>query len=118
MSFIIKIVEKMFSWEYGRQNTGYRKHTFFSSNFLKMDCHLLLYTNDTGIPPHKDEVVDGDHYRLNIILVKPKSGGIFYCNKNIWSIKDRIHLFRPDKYSHFVTPVVGSRLVLSIGKVI
>lgn len=113
-----KDIEKLLSWEDGRQGGGYKKHTFFSNNLLKMDCHLLLTKDDEGIIPHKDLCEYGKHYRLNIVLVKPYHGGKFYCNRNIFSLGSRIYLFRPDKYSHFVTPSQGRRLVLSFGKVI
>lgn len=111
-------IKKILSWDLGRQGTGYKKHTFFSSEKLKMDCHLLWYPHGTDIPPHKDPNPGGKHYRLNIVLAKPYKGGKFYCNRHIFALGQRVHFFRPDKYPHFVTPSVGERLVLSFGKVI
>lgn len=114
----VEDIKNILLWESGRQGTGYKIHTFFNNKKFKMDCHLLWYPHGTYIPPHKDSNPGGKHHRLNIVLVKPFKGGNFYCNRSILALGQRVHLFRPDKYSHFVSPCVGERLVLSFGKVI
>ena len=54
-------------WELGRQGTGYEKVTLLMTRFpIPMDAYLLRYTKDTGVPPHKDTLEQGRHYRLNI----------------------------------------------------
>lgn len=114
----IRWIKENTPWESGRQNTGYKRHTLFTSKYFKMDCHLLFFPNGTYIPKHRDANLLGDHYRLNIVLSKPDGGGIFYCKKCIFQLLDRIYLFRPDLYEHSVSPVRGERLVLSFGKVL
>jgi hypothetical protein len=62
-----------------------------------------------------DQVADGRHYRLNIILTAAREGGEFRC-KNALFESARIKLFRPDVSEHEVTPVTsGSRLIFSLG---
>jgi hypothetical protein len=63
-------------------------------------------------------VAEGRHYRLNVILKSPHSGGEFVCDTPIFATR-RIKLFRPDACEHSVTRVEGgSRYVLSIGWVL
>ena len=99
-------------WEKGRQGTGYLKRILFQNSFS--DCYLIKYPDKTFIPKHVDNVDGKRHFRLNIVLKKPLSGGIFKCEKSILHTP-RIILFRPDKYSHELTPVEGERLVFSLG---
>lgn len=99
-------------WQNGRQGSGYLKKKIFE--FWKMDCYLIKYPDDSFIPEHVDQVDGKKHYRLNIVINKPKSGGRFICDKTIINT-GRIILFRQDKYKHSLTPVVGERLVLSLG---
>ncbi len=107
---------KLFKWDKGRQKTGYDKMLLaVSKRFFLFDCYLIRYPEGSGIPPHTDPSTLGRHYRLNIILKSPKSGGEFLCKDPIFETK-RIKLFRPDQSEHSVTTVVGgSRYVLSIG---
>lgn len=101
------------TWTPGRQNSGYLKWTIFQTPYL--DAHILKYPPGSAIPPHKDQVSERRHYRLNIILWAAIEGGQFQCEKLIWDLP-RIKLFRPDKYQHSLTKVVkGTRYVLSIG---
>lgn len=82
---------------------------------LPFDSYLIRYPEGSSVPPHKDPVQKGKHYRLNVILKSPKSGGEFVCASPIYA-SNRIKLFRPDACEHSVTPVQGgSRYVLSIG---
>ena len=103
-------------WKWGEDTyrTGY---TIFTILFTKwFDCYLFRYRTESYIPKHKDPSAGRRIYRLNIELRKAKSGGVFHCNKMIWSFKDRIYLFRADTSYHYVTPITeGERWVLSFG---
>ncbi len=82
---------------------------------LPFDSYLIRYPEGSEIPPHTDPVSSGRHYRLNIVLKSPRSGGEFVCATPLFETR-RIKLFRPDACEHSVTRVVGgSRYVLSIG---
>ena len=109
-------------WTKGRQNTGYEKLTFINKGFrcwmlLGFDCHLLRYTDGSFIPPHTDAVESGRHHRINLVLKKPKKGGIFKCSQ-AWKIGQRLFYFRPDIHEHEVSECVGTRYVLSLGWVL
>ena len=82
---------------------------------IGFDSYLIRYPEGTEIPPHTDPVQRGRHYRLNIVLWSPRSGGEFVCRSPIFASR-RVKFFRPDVCEHSVTRVVGgSRVVLSIG---
>ena len=108
-----------FRWQKGRQGTGYDKMLLLTAPWpVPFDSYLIRYPEGSEIPAHTDPVAKGRHYRLNVILKAPQSGGEFVCSEPIWQSK-RIKLFRPDKSSHSVSRVVGgSRYVLSIGWVL
>ena len=105
-----------FRWQRGRQDTGYDKMLLFTARWpLAFDSYLIRYPDGSEIPPHMDPVQSGRHYRLNVILKSPRSGGEFVCADPIFATR-RIKLFRPDACAHSVTLVVGgSRYVLSVG---
>lgn len=107
---------KLWRWEYGRQNTGYKKLLLLRSKWLlKFDCYILKFSEGVEIPAHIDTVDSGRHYRLNVILKSASLGGQFHCDTCLFETT-RIKLFRPDLYLHSVSKVeAGSRLVLSIG---
>lgn len=107
---------KAFRWQSGRQGTGYDKMLLFTLSWpLAFDSYLIRYPEGSEIPPHTDPVQLGRHYRLNVILKSPRSGGEFVCANPIYSSR-RIKLFRPDACEHSVTRVEGgSRYVLSLG---
>ncbi|MFZ6674113.1 2OG-Fe(II) oxygenase [Undibacterium sp. Xuan67W] len=112
-------LSKAFRWQRGRQGTGYDKMLLLTAPWpLPFDSYIIRYPDGTEIPPHTDPVQNGRHYRLNLILKSPRSGGDFICATPIYSSK-RIKLFRPDTCEHSVTRVAGgSRYVLSIGWVL
>ena len=108
-------------WTKGRQGTGYDTHTFFFK-FLPswiglngIDCYLIRYNEGDFIPSHIDPISEGyEHHRLNIVIKKPKNGGLFFCDGKIRL--GRVHLFRPDIQAHEVTKILkGTRYVFSIG---
>lgn len=107
-----------YAWKKGRQNSGYETITFIKKGFKLgklsgFDLHLVRYNDGDYIPPHVDPVDENNHHRLNIVIKKPKSGGVFCCKKcfRFW----RFCYFRPDKYEHSVSTCRGSRYVLSMG---
>ncbi len=106
-------------WQRGRQGTGYDKLLLLATPFvIPFDLYLLRFPDGTEIPPHRDPVTSKRHYRLNIVLMRPRAGGEFICANPIFETK-RIKLFRPDVSLHSVTQVQGgSRYVLSLGWVL
>ena len=108
-----------FRWQNGRQGSGYDKMLLLTGRWpLPFDSYLIRYPEGSEIPPHTDPVAEGRHYRLNLVLKSPRSGGEFVCASPIFASR-RIKLFRPDACEHSVTKVVGgSRYVLSMGWVI
>ena len=85
---------------------------------VEFDAYLLRFPMGAEIPPHRDQVTSGRHFRLNIILKKSRSGGEFICEKSLVNLP-RIKLFRSDLYENAVTKVQGSsRYVLSMGCVL
>jgi hypothetical protein len=103
-------------WEYGRQNTGFAQLLLFINPFLiPFNCYLLRFPEGSHIPPHRDPVKSGRHFRLNIIVKLSPSGGEFVCADPIFQTR-RLKLFRSDVSTHSVTRVLGgSRYVISIG---
>lgn len=108
-----------FRWQKGRQGTGYDKMLLATARWpLPFDSYLIRYPEGSAIPPHTDPVQSGRHYRLNIVLKSPRSGGEFVCADPIFATR-RIKLFRPDACEHSVTQVVGgNRYVFSLGWVL
>lgn len=106
-------------WEPCRGLPGCFKMLLIASPFpLPCDCYLLRYDTGAEVPPHRDAVKAGRHYRLNLILKRPRRGGEFVCADVIvdWA---RVKLFRADVSEHSITAVQeGSRYVLSVGWVL
>ena len=111
-----RYASQAFRWQRGRQGTGYDKMLLLASRWpFRFDSYLLRYPEGSEVPPHTDPVQSGRHYRLNVVLKAPASGGDFVCASPIYSSR-RIKLFRPDACEHSVTRVVGgSRYVFSLG---
>lgn len=83
---------------------------------LGIDCYIFYYPTNSYIPKHKDPAKFGKQYRFNIELVKAKNGGEFICKNIIYSLFNRVYLFRADKEYHRVTTIVeGCRIVFSLG---
>ena len=106
----------LFKWQKGRQLSGYDKMLLAGAYWpIKFDMYLLRFREGSEIEKHKDEVKKGNHYRLNIVIKKSKSGGEFVCENPIYE-NSRIKYFRPDISYHSVTKIEqGTRYVLSIG---
>jgi hypothetical protein len=103
-------------WQLGRQGTGYEKCLLLTGLWPKpFDLYLLRYRPGHGIPPHRDPVPNGRHFRANIILCRGKSGGAFLCDAPLFA-SPRLFVFRSDLSEHAVEPMVsGTRYVLSLG---
>lgn len=84
----------------------------FRSNFLNI--YLVRYSTGHRIVPHVDMVSEGKLYKFNWVVVKPKAGGEFICENNIFNLFGRFILFRPDIYQHQVSTIErGNRWLLS-----
>ncbi len=80
----------------------------------RLAINLVTYREGHSVPAHIDNVETGQYYKLNVVIVKPKEGGVFQTDGLIFSVMNRIFLFRPDLYSHSVTQIQhGKRVVLS-----
>lgn len=107
-------------WQKGRQQSGYDKMLLVATRlpfvWLRgFDAYLLRFPVGSHIPPHRDVVESGRHYRLNIVLHLARKGGVFSCSDSLFESK-RIKLFRPDIAEHAVSEVeAGTRLLLSVG---
>jgi len=108
----------LFKWRDGRQRTGYRVMTLFSSHLLRCDIHLIWYGVGSRVPPHKDPVPNPRyrHHRFNVVLKKPKIGGYFRCAGPYYHSFDRRVIYFCPENTHSVTRVGGSsRVVISFG---
>lgn len=75
---------------------------------------LVHYGEGHRVAPHVDMVARGRLYKLNLVLIKPKRGGQFFCERNIASLFGRLILFRPDLNVHEVSRIEhGNRWLLS-----
>ncbi|WP_166254977.1 2OG-Fe(II) oxygenase [Marinobacter salicampi] len=82
------------------------------SRFL--NAYLVRYPEGHKVVPHVDMVSGGRLYKLNCVLAKPRSGGEFICEKNIFNLFGRVILFRPDLHQHRVSRIErGNRWLLS-----
>lgn len=105
--------EKSFRWTKGRQATNYEKMLICRCLFF--DIYILYFPTHSSIPPHVDPVDGKNHYRINVVLKKAKTGGEFYCDRPIIKTK-RLNFFRSDIAEHGVSEITeGTRYVLSIG---
>lgn len=112
--FFFKFLSR-FNWVGGRQNGTYMKFVMLYSEKFKFDMYLLKFPTGAYLDNHRDKAPEGyEHHRLNIVLNSGYKGGKFIIKGK--AQKGRIFRFRPDKYTHKVTPVKeGTRYVLSIG---
>ncbi len=103
-------------WRGGRQKSGYEKMLLGINPFvIPWDCYLLRFREGADISSHTDPVSDRRHYRINVVLVEARDGGVFKCESPIFET-NRIKFFRPDRDAHGVTRVnSGTRYVLSFG---
>lgn len=80
----------------------------------RLSIYLVRYPEGHKVVPHVDMISGGQLYKLNCVLRKPKAGGEFICEKNIFDLFGRLVLFRPDLHQHQVSKIErGSRWLLS-----
>lgn len=80
----------------------------------RLNIYLVRYPQGHKVAPHLDMIAEGRLYKLNCVLIKPRAGGRFLCEKNVFNLCGRVILFRPDLYQHQVTPIeAGTRWLLS-----
>ncbi|AOY86814.1 hypothetical protein BKP64_00710 [Marinobacter salinus] len=80
----------------------------------RLNIYLVRYPEGHKVVPHVDMVSEGRLWKLNCVLVKPKTGGEFVCEKNIFNLFGRVYLFRPDLHQHRVSKIErGNRWLLS-----
>jgi len=85
----------------------------FRSRYLNI--YSVRYPEGHRVIPHVDMIAEGRLYKLNYVLAKPKRGGVFICDKNIFNLFGRVYLFRPDLHQHQVSRIEkGRRWLLSI----
>jgi len=83
-------------------------------NSRRLSVYLVRYPEGHKVVPHVDMISEGRLYKLNCVLAKPKAGGEFVCDRNIFNLFGRVYLFRPDLYQHRVSKIErGSRWLLS-----
>lgn len=93
---------KLWQWQTGRQQgCEYKKFPLWYFRLWKFgfDAYILRYEANQTLPEHRDQVIDGEHWRLNI------GYGVanFVCDAIIFGKrigKITIFLFRPDLYNH------------------
>lgn len=116
---------KLFKWTEGRQagrtngelGLKYKKYCFlwWKIGRFGFDGYILKYPAKIEVNNHKDPIPNGRHYRINLTL---KGKSIFFTQyPTIFSIGQRLHIFRPDINFHRVatfTPV--TKLSLGIAK--
>lgn len=80
----------------------------------RLSIYLVHYASGHQVLPHVDGVSEGRLYKLNCVLVKPRRGGRFSCERTLFNLRDRLVLFRPDLHEHRVSRIeAGSRWLLS-----
>lgn len=80
----------------------------------RFSVYLVRYSEGHSIMPHLDMIAQGRLYKFNWVLIKPKKGGEFRCDNNIFNLFGRFILFRPDLYQHQVSKIEsGQRWLLS-----
>ena len=103
------------NWQLGRQNSGYFKLKLFEMSWpIGIDLYLLKFEDGVDVPVHRDKVENKKHFRFNVTLKNPDSGGYFYCEKFIFKFS-RFVLFRPDTNYHGLTTVNGKLIMVSLG---
>jgi len=68
-----------------------RNRVLFQSR--RFSVYLVHYSAGHSIMPHLDMVSEGRLYKLNCVLVKPRAGGEFSCERTIFDLfgRERVH---------------------------
>jgi predicted 2-oxoglutarate/Fe(II)-dependent dioxygenase YbiX len=123
-------------WTRGRQGTGYDilplkqilpigPDTLITRALAQLgtpfedywDVYLIRYPDGSHIPEHVDDAQHGKrHRRINAMLASAHSGGELWIDgrRIDLSVGDAVR-FYPDREVHAVSPVVGTRLLFSVG---
>lgn len=81
----------------------------------RLSVNLVTYPEGHKVLRHNDPMGSRRYYKFNVVLQKPKKGGVFHADKLIFNLFNRVFLFRPDQYSHSVTRIEqGQRKLLSV----
>ena len=75
-----------------------KNKAIFSSNTFSIN--LVTYPTNHSVMNHIDPVQQGRYYKLNFVLVKPKSGGVFKCAKCIINWFNRVYLSKFSEKTH------------------
>lgn len=81
-------------------------------NTRRLSVNLVTYPEGHRVRRHNDPMDGGSYYKLNFVLIKPEEGGIFDADRVIFSLFNRVILFRPDLYDHSVSTIKRGRRVL------
>lgn len=119
-------------WHPGRQGTGYdilslkkmagapfdrARQLIGVQHDGAWDAYLIRYNDGSFIPPHRDDASFGlRHRRLNVLVTAPISGGELLIGGILVSLAEGDGvMFHPNEDEHSVEPVVGERLLFSVG---
>ncbi|MEL0618014.1 hypothetical protein V6243_14390 [Cobetia marina] len=81
----------------------------------RLTINLVTYPEGHSVMRHNDPMGSGSYYKLNIVLKKPRQGGVFETDGSLFRLADRVVLFRPDLHEHSVSRIEhGNRVLLSI----
>ena len=71
-------------WQEGRSGGGYQKMTLLDCHWpIRWDMHLIKTPEGGCVLPHRDPLENMDHWRLNVVIKKPKRGGEFVSEESI-----------------------------------
>lgn len=120
-------------WEPGRQGTGYEKLAIRGRAPYELlaracvalggpsedrwDAYVIRYRDGAHVPDHVDPAPpDRRHRRLNALVVAPDGGGVLHVGGDAvaLAVGDAV-MFEPDRERHRVSPVIGTRIVFSVG---
>ncbi|HEU4734284.1 MAG TPA: 2OG-Fe(II) oxygenase [Kofleriaceae bacterium] len=123
-------------WTAGRQGTGYeilplraalpsgpgsliaRTLALLGTPFEDYwDVYLIRYRDGAHITPHVDDAQHGKrHRRINAVVAQADAGGELWIDGRhvALGVGDAVR-FYPDRERHEVTPVTGTRLLVSVG---
>lgn len=107
---------KLWTWEPGRQNSGYRKFTLLFSKRFGVDAYILHIPQDVDIPRHSDVVPGHRHYRVNVTICgKIRMHTSPWNHPQVYRIGNWFSFFRPDAIEHWAPPVTKDTYIFSIG---
>lgn len=84
----------------------------------RFENYLSTIEPGGAIHPHRDAAPDGfEHWRCNLFLQLPETGGYPVVEGNVYPVKEQDLLyFTPDQHTHWCEPVgPGKRIIVSYG---